>query len=300
LIDGDIPDISNIHRQVIYTAKETMTKAQILAQFISKLNPEINVRFIPSMLNKDNIASLLQKADIVLDCTDEINTKYLCNDFCHINNIPLVYASIYKLEGYISFFRNLDQDCIHLRDIYPEADNFIPKCSEVGVMNTVVGILGLMQANEVIKYIVGMGKNLFDKLLTYNVLDNAQSIIQLKKNCTKDIKEIYARSNYLAQDCWSSPEITYSKYLEASSEYNLICILEYNEYTALNDNVIHMPLSTFDLKKWLPPNEKPCIFYCKTGKRSSSVVSQLLELKSDQKLYSLKMDIENNSIEHNL
>ena len=293
LIDGDIPNISNIHRQVFYTGDEEVTKAQLLAEFISKLNPQITVNYIASMLNKDNIETILSNSDIVLDCTDEINTKYLCNDFCHINKIPLVYASIYKHEGYLSFFRNLDHKSIHLRDIYPEADNSIPKCIEVGVINTIAGLIGLMQANEVIKYIVGMGENLNNQLLTYDALDNSQYIIHLKKKFTKDINEIYSESDYSTIDCRTSPEITYVKYLEEKSEYNLICILENDEFIALNDKVIHIPLSKFDLKKWTPPNKKPCIFYCKTGNRSSSLVSNLLEQNPEQDLFSLNENIEN-------
>jgi len=147
------------------------------------------------------------------------------------------------------------------------------------------------------KYIVGMGNNLNGRLLTYDVLDNSQNIIHLNKKYKTGVNEIYKRSNYSTPKCSNSPELTYVKYLEASSNYNLICILEKDEFIAFNENVIHLPLSKLDITKWNPPNEKPCIFYCKTGQRSSSLVSKLLDLNPELNLFSLNDNIENiNSI----
>ncbi len=288
LVDGDIPDISNIHRQVFYNGSENISKAQVLSNFLTGLNPDIRVEYIASMLNKENIEQIFQETDLVLDCTDEINTKYLCNDYCHLNHIPLVYASIYKYEGYVSFFNNSNYSSIHLRDIYSEVDNAIPKCSEVGVLNTISGVIGLFQANEALKHIVGMGSNLNDKLLSYDILDNSQHIIKLKKTWKKSIKNNYSNLEYISQISKPIPEISYSKYLKSKSDYNLICILENDEYIGLNQNVVHIPLSKIDVSKWSSPENKICIFYCRTGQRSSSLVAKLLNYNSHQELYSLK------------
>jgi len=292
LIDGDIPEVSNLHRQVFYDGDEKDTKAQILSQFIANFNKDIKVEYVASMLTKKNIKNIFQEADLVLDCTDEINTKYLCNDYCHLNHIPLIYASIFKYEGYVSFFNNSNSNSIHLRDIYPEPDRAIPKCSEVGVMNTIAGIIGLFQANEALKHIVGMGSTLNSKLLSYDVLDNSQHIIKLKKTWNKNMESLYFESDYYSIFCKNVPEISYSKYLESKSDYNLISILEYDENINLNQNIINIPLSKIDVSKWSSPENKISIFCCKTGNRSSKLVAELLNNNSQQEIYSLKDGID--------
>ena len=288
LVDGDIPDISNIHRQVFYSGKENSTKAELMASHLKKINPLVTVEFSSRMLSKNNISDILDDLDIVLDCTDDIQSKYLCNDFCHLNKIPLIYASIYKFEGLVSFFENKNEDSIHLRDFYPEPDSNIPSCSEVGVLNTLAGTIGMLQANEALKYLLDIGTNLIGKLLSYDALDNSQNIINLTKNWRSDIKTIFEDSNYAISFCKDALEIIFADYLASKDQYKLICILEDEEYEFIDEDVIHIPLSTIDARSWKPIDQLKSIFYCKSGQRSAKLVNELSLLNPDLDIFSLK------------
>ena len=287
LVDGDIPDISNLHRQVFYNGNEQTSKAKLLAEHLRILNPDINVDFHPAMLTKQNIGNIINSVDLVLECTDALESKYLCNDFCHMNGIPMVYASIHKFEGYISLFENKDSESIHLRDIFPEADSELPKCSEVGVLNTIAGIIGLLQANEAIKYILGIGSNLVGQYLTYDILENAQHIIRLRKTWNQDMSAKFENSQYTIGYCLDVPEITLDEYLKDQSQFELINILEHDEIHPLNLDYTHIPLSEFDVNEWKADIDRSYIFCCKSGQRSIQLVSQLLKRNRNQKIYSL-------------
>ena len=152
LVDGDVPHISNLHRQVFFSENQNqISKSEALADHIINLNSDIKVNAISEMLSNENVEGIIQNADIVLECTDDIITKYLVNDACHLAGIPMVYGAIYKYDGYVSFFENASIESIHLRDIFPEPDLDLLTCSQVGVLNTIAGLIGLLQANEAIK-----------------------------------------------------------------------------------------------------------------------------------------------------
>ncbi len=289
LIDGDRPDVTNLHRQVFFTTRKVaFTKSRVLATHILRLNPEIEVEVIPKMIMKDKIEESLSDADVVLECTDNIQVKYMINDYCALQRIPMVYGAIHKYDGYVSFFENKDDDSIHLRDVFAEPNDDIPSCSEVGVMGTLAGMIGLMQANEAIKYISGAGKNLTDTLLTYNILNNDQMKLRLKKTFTGDLKHIFQSSTYIAEQVCETYEITVEEMLANRSEYNLVSILEDHEHEAIDSNVHRSPLSQFEPKKWQPSKSKPTVFYCMSGVRSGKLVNELLSQNPEIRVLSLK------------
>ena len=287
LIDADIPDITNLHRQVFFSESETGTKAQALANHIDELNPEIEVLIVETMLLKSNIDQVIQDCDLVLECTDDMMTKYLVNDFCHMNNIPMVYGAIYKFDGYVSLFKNIDEKSIHLRDVFPEPDTEVPSCSEVGVLNTIAGIIGLFQANEAIKFILGIGSHLNGTLLTYNALSNDQLKLKLKKNWSGKIQDVYSHESYASLNCLTTPELTYTQLMANPDRYNIVSVLEDNEHHSIHESTKRMPLSSFDFENWKPV-DKPTVFYCMSGKRSAFVVDKILSLNSAAEVFSLK------------
>ena len=288
LIDGDIPDVSNLHRQVFYEEKEgTLTKSEALAEHINRLNSDVEVVTHLVMMSKDNITEFITGADLVLECTDDIMTKYLVNDACHILGISVVYGAIYKYDGYVSLFSNSSPDDIHLRDIFPEPQVDLPTCSDVGVMNTLAGMIGLLQANEALKYIIGIESTLINKLLSYNILTNEQLIIKLKTTWKGSLKEVYASSSYLNKiDLCTQKEISWYEYLDAT-DYDLISILENDEHVSLNNAGIHQPLSSLDINTYELGNRKT-LYYCQSGKRSQNWVNQVLQKFPNALVYSLK------------
>ncbi len=289
LIDGDLPDISNLHRQVFFDESSmNLAKSKSLADHIQKLNSTIEIVVVDQMISKKNIEEYTQGATLVLECTDNIQTKYLVNDFCHIHKLPLVYGAIHKYEGYISFFENESENSIHLRDIFAVPNEDIPTCSEVGVMGTLAGLIGLMQANEAIKYITGAGATMSNQLLTYNILNNDQMKLKLKKSYKSNVAAIYQVSSYQSKSNCDITEVTIQDLLANRSNYELISILEDYEHQDIDDEVEQLPLSTIHPEELVDDLEGPTVFYCTTGKRSAVLVRMMKAIDSDIEIYSLK------------
>lgn len=297
LIDGDSTDITNLHRQIVFRDKEVgKNKAQALASYLKKLNGDIEVIYHPRMISKNNIYKIISNATVVLECTDNILTKYLVNDFCYIHNIPLAYGAIYKYDGYVSFFRNKDENSIHLRDVFPTPDEKIPSCSEVGVLNSIAGLIGLLQANEALKYILEIGEVLESILLTYDILNNSQFKMKLKKSFKKDMNKVYQDSIYRTNTSCLVYEKTFVEISENRNQFRLISILEPHENIFLDKKSEHTPLSTFDISTFIETHEinsKPIVFYCQSGRRSGKLVAELLAKKPALQIFSLQGGILN-------
>ena len=294
LIDGDIPDLTNLHRQVFFNEKETKrTKSTLLAEHIGKLNSGVKITIINEMISKSNISELLESADIVLECTDNIQAKYLVNDYCHINSIPVVYGAIYKYDGYVSLFENLNTTSIHLRDIFPIPDEATPTCSEVGVIGTIAGLIGILQANEAIKYITKAGDTLVGKLLSYDILTNNQMKLKLKKTWNKNLSDVFESSDYNMVGVCETNEIGLNEIIENREKYILISILEDNEHKYIDKEVIRTPLNAFKIEEWIPVSNKIHVFYCLTGKRSKILVNKL-EANGIDQVYSLRGGLKSN------
>ncbi len=288
LIDGDVPDISNLHRQVLFFEEITQkTKSSLLADHIKKLNSDIQVTVQNHMISKSNISDLLANADLVLECTDNIQAKYLVNDYCHINRIPVSYGAIYKYDGYVSFFENIDSNSIHLRDIFPIPNDDLPTCSEVGVLGTLAGLIGILQANEAIKYITKAGEPLIGRLLSYDILTNNQMKLKLKKSYGADVSEVYNSSNYSLLTVCDIPEIDLHEVILNRDKYRLISILEDKEHKNIDTEVIREPLSALVFDKWNYTTDKIHVFYCMSGKRSDDLVRRLIT-NGKTNVYSLK------------
>ncbi|MDF1697496.1 MAG: HesA/MoeB/ThiF family protein [Saprospiraceae bacterium] len=288
LVDGDIPHVSNLHRQVFFKTEQTKsTKSEELARHIVELNPEIEVRVVAEMLRKDTMADVLQDANVVLECTDNIQVKYMVNDFCALLHIPMVYGAIHKYDGYVSFFENMDASSIHLRDIFAEPNDDIPSCSEVGVMGTLAGVIGLMQANEAIKYISGAGECLQGVLLTYGILGNDQMKLKLKKTYHEDLQKVYESSTYIAEQVCASYEVTLGEVLQNREVFQVISILEDHEHEAIDNSVDRIPLSTFEVNQWQEEQNKRTVFYCMSGMRSGKLVNEILSVNPTSQVFSL-------------
>jgi len=288
LIDGDVPDLTNLHRQVFFSEDiDHRTKAAVLSAHISKLNSDIKLTVIDAMISKENIDDLLQSADIVLECTDNVQAKYLVNDYCNISNIPMVYGAIHKYDGFLSLFENKDEHSIHLRDIFPVPNTDIPSCSEVGVLGTIAGMIGLMQSNEAIKYITKIGECMIGRLLSYDILTNNQMKLKLKKSYTQNMNDLYSQSAYQMDVSCTINEISYQEIIKNRNEFELISILPDNEHRNIDDEVIRMPLNEIDIDNWSPISGKPHVFYCISGKRSSGLVNLLESVRRDVEVFSL-------------
>jgi len=239
------------------------------------------------MLSKANIENAIDSTNLVLECSDSVLCKYLVNDYCHLENIPLVYGAIHKYEGYLSFFENIDDLSIHLRDIFPEPDLEIQSCSEVGVLNTIAGLIGLLQANEAIKFITQIGNNLNGKLLQYDCLSNEQLNIKLSKNWKDDIEELYEEQEYTEESCLSIPEVEPKVIYDQLNEYRIISILSPSEHISISENTERYDKDLVQ-NKIENSNAKKTLLYCRTGRQSSLLISQLLKNDPSLKIYNIR------------
>jgi molybdopterin/thiamine biosynthesis adenylyltransferase len=183
IVDGDVVDETNLHRQLLYNLKDCgQGKAFTAAQAILELNPEIKVTVFPEFFKKQNAFELIQDFQVIVDCTDTIAVRYLINDVAVVKKIPVVYASIHKFEGQVSVFNYRNGPSY--RCLFPETEdlNAIPNCVVSGVLGVLPNTLGAFQATEVLKIILEIGTVLSGKLLIYDALHFQTQIIDFARN----------------------------------------------------------------------------------------------------------------------
>ncbi len=207
LVDFDKVSQSNLHRQVFYKIEDIgKPKVETLAAHIKSISPFVKVKTSKTSVSKNNVFDLMNETDYIVDCTDSLPVKYLLNDACVLKGKPLIYGSLYKFDGYVASLNIKDSKGsfgANLRDVFPDmSKQQVPNCSEVGTLNSIVGIIGLMQANEVLKLITATGKPLINQLLIYNSLENSQFKMKLKKSFSKEkVAEIFEKETYFDPNC---------------------------------------------------------------------------------------------------
>ncbi|MFW2553789.1 molybdopterin-synthase adenylyltransferase MoeB [Aliarcobacter butzleri] len=183
LIDFDTVDESNLQRQIIHSTKDVgRPKVDSATNSIKGINPNVEVIAYNDKLTSKNALEIIEKFDIVVDGTDNFQTRYLVNDSCVILKKPFVYGSIFRFEGQSSAFNAYDGPCY--RCLYPEPPpaGLVPSCSEAGVIGVLPGIIGTIQANETIKLILGIGEVLKGRLLTFDALKMQFKELKLRKD----------------------------------------------------------------------------------------------------------------------
>jgi len=177
-----VVDISNLHRQILFSAADVgQLKAIIAKEKLALLNPYVDITVYTERLTSGNAERICKNYDFVIDGSDNFETRYLVNDTCVTLNKPLVFGSIFKFEGHVAVFNYNDGP--DYRDVFPEpppADE-VPNCAEIGVLGVLPGIIGAYMANEAIKIICGIGETLSGKLMTINALDNTTNVFKVAK-----------------------------------------------------------------------------------------------------------------------
>ncbi len=183
LVDFDVVDESNLQRQIIHTTKDVgRPKIDSAAEKLKALNPYMNVVKHETMLTSANALEIIRDYDIVADGTDNFPTRYLVNDACVLTGKPNAYGSIFRFEGQASVFATKEGPCY--RCLYPEPPppGLVPSCAEGGVLGILPGLVGVIQATEVIKLILGKGEPLIGRLLLVDSLGMHFRELKLRKN----------------------------------------------------------------------------------------------------------------------
>jgi sulfur-carrier protein adenylyltransferase/sulfurtransferase len=269
IIDFDMVDETNLHRQVIYSTNEVGTqKVYAARKKMEQANLHVEIVAINKKLDVENALDIFAHYDLVVDCSDNFNTKYLTNDACVILNKPLVFGSIYRFQGQVSVF-NYNNGPTY-RCLFPERSDR-ESCSDAGVLGVLPGIIGCFMANEVIKILLNFGDILSGKLL---VIDSKSLSIQIHNFSllaeNRNIKELTPSSMFC------SNEIEASNLNELQDALYLIDVREPDEHIAYNIGGINIPLSVLQedpgqLDQKILKGKK-IIFYCKTGVRSKKAV----------------------------
>ncbi len=173
IADDDVVQPGNLHRQILYTMQDVgALKADAAAAWLTRMNPETEIHVYPVRLTSGNIGDILADYDIIVDGTDNRETKYLINDACVLAGKPLVFAAISQFEGQLAIFNYPpgSPGAVNYRDVFPDKPSVDLSCEEIGVLGVLPGIMGCMQCNETIKLITGTGKPLINRLLVFNAL----------------------------------------------------------------------------------------------------------------------------------
>ena len=184
IVDFDVVDYSNLQRQIIHgTADVDRPKVQSGKETLNSINPEVEVVIHETMLTSENALYIIEPYDIVVDGTDNFPTRYLTNDACVLLKKPNVYGSIFRFEGQASVFApELGGPCY--RCLYPEPPppGMVPSCAEGGVLGVLPGIIGCIQATEIIKLALGKGEPLINRLMLYSALDMSFRELKLRRD----------------------------------------------------------------------------------------------------------------------
>ncbi|MCP9452304.1 MAG: molybdopterin-synthase adenylyltransferase MoeB [Nitrospira sp.] len=173
LVDGDVVDLSNLQRQIMHsTATVGQPKVESGKKTLLALNPDITVNAYHQVVNADTILPLISHYDVVLDGSDNFSTRFLVNDACFFAKKTLISASMFRFEGQLTTIKP-HQGYPCYRCLYPEPPpaGLVPNCQEAGVLGVLAGTMGILQASEAIKEIIGIGETLADKLLIYDALE---------------------------------------------------------------------------------------------------------------------------------
>jgi adenylyltransferase/sulfurtransferase len=186
LVDGDRLESSNLHRQTMYALADVgQLKAELATARVRALNPDVEVQTYPVRLDSANAPEIIAQYDLVIDCTDNFATKFLLNDVCVQNRVPVIFSSVYQYEGQLQVVRP-DRDGACLRCVWPEAtrDGIVGNCAEAGVLGPVPGTFGSLQAFEALKLLLDLPGQLGQELLVLDLLTMSISRVRTKRAAT--------------------------------------------------------------------------------------------------------------------
>jgi sulfur-carrier protein adenylyltransferase/sulfurtransferase len=298
IVDPDVVDMSNLQRQILYNVNDIgKPKAETAREKLLAMNPHIDIQAYFMPLNRDNALDLIAQYDIVADGTDNFQTRYLVNDACVLAGKVNVYASIFRFEGQVSVFnfsKNGERG-VNYRDLFPSPPppGLVPDCAEGGVLGVLPGIIGSMQASEVIKVLTGIGEPLAGRLFVFDAADFTTRVLKVSKNpklapitelidydmfCGFKPKNASNTEGALQGDKKEVSPDEFKRMQSENIDFQLIDVRESYEYAVANLGGTLIPLSILAQKTDLISKEKQVIVHCKSGGRSAKAIAQLEQL----------------------
>jgi sulfur-carrier protein adenylyltransferase/sulfurtransferase len=295
LVDFDVVDFSNLQRQILHSTPDVgKPKLQSAQEKLHALNPEIEIRTHEVALSSQNALQLFEPYDIIVDGTDNFPTRYLVNDACVILGKPNAYGSIFRFEGQASVFATKDGPCY--RCLYPEPPppGLVPSCAEGGVLGVLPGLIGIVQATETVKLIMGIGEPLIGRFLIYDALRMRFRELKLRKDPDCPVCGTHPTVTKLIdyeQFCGITPaaaeplavnnatELTSLELKQRIDRGDKLTVVDVREPNELQINRIpgsvHIPLGDIPKRYSELDPEAELIMQCKSGARSAKAADFL-------------------------
>lgn len=291
IVDFDVVDFSNLQRQLLHGTEDVgKKKIESAVERLRSINPEVTVETYDTRLSAENAAEIAEPYDLIIDGTDNFETRYLSNDLSVLTGKPNVYGSIFRFEGQVSVFApHLGGPCYRCLFPTPPEPGQVPSCAEGGVLGVLPGIVGCLQANEAIKLILGAGDPLIGRLVHFDALAFRFREIRLRRDpecaiCGEsptitELEEIEFACD--VNDQPSIPEIDVHELkarLEDDSTFVLLDVREHEEIEICKiPESIVIPLSEFPDRIGELDKDSEIIVHCKLGGRSAKALQMLLD-----------------------
>lgn len=301
IVDFDVVEDSNLQRQVLFTVDDIgKPKVEAAKKRLEKLNPHVKFTVYNNAFTKENALEIIKDYDVVADGTDNFPTRYLVNDACVLAGKINVYASIFRFEGQVSVFNFLNKDGTrgaNYRDLFPEPPppGMVPSCAEGGVLGVLPGIIGSMQASEVIKVITGVGEPLAGRLFLFDAASFTTRVLKVRKNSNTQITELINYEKFcgigIDEEEDKIKEVTVfdlQKWKEEGVDFQLIDVRQPYEYDIANLGGELIPQSELVQNLDKISKTKKVIVHCRSGKRSANAIRDLQNLTEFENLYNLK------------
>ena len=284
VVDFDVVEESNLQRQILFSYTDLgKNKAIVAKEKAIQRNPHICIEAYSEPLTPHNAITLFKSYDIIVDATDNYESRYLINDASILTQKPIVYGSIYKYEGQISVFNH--QKGPSYRCLFPDPPKQTNNCSEVGVLGVLAGIVGSYQANEVIKLILNIGQPLSGKVMLINTQNNQTQTIALAKNTHPPISFQKRRKQDFSIGCDLVKEISPKELKEWLSKDKAVQMVD------LRSPQEHPKIESFERLNILlseVQNTTVTVLYCQSGTRSHKAIKNLQKNTHLTNVYNLK------------
>jgi len=305
IVDFDVVDVTNLQRQIIHTTADVgRKKLDSAEEKLRAINPYINIRKFETRLSSENALELFREFDIVADGTDNFPTRYLVNDACVLTGKPNVYGSIFRFEGQASVFATEQGPCY--RCLYPEPPppGLVPSCAEGGVLGILPGLVGIMQATEVIKLILGSGEPLIGRLLLIDALGMKFRELKLRKNpdcpaCGKHptVTKLIDYNEFCGIRGEETPVaaaagiptmqvVELKRRLDAGDNLFVLDVREPHEYQICNIQGYLIPLGDLPKRVNELDSSREIVAHCRSGVRSAKAV-EFLQQAGFKKVHNL-------------
>lgn len=295
IVEADGVSLSNLHRQVLYSADEVgQSKLEVAIKKLKKQNPDTHIVSHNTFLSPDNALGIIGTYDVIVDATDNFPTRYLINDACVILNKPFIYGALHGFEGQVSVFNHNSGPTY--RCLFPKMPSAheVPNCNAHGVLGVIPGIVGNLQALEAVKVLTGIGEVLSGKLLLFNGLEQTFQKINFSANpenlSITSLQETYDLECSANDDTIASEDF---EKLLSNDNIQIIDVRTVGEFGEFHlKNSINLPLEGIEDWKHTIKYDQPVYVLCHSGSRSLEAQSILVAYKNESDIINVNGGIE--------